>query len=96
MVTLLYKDDGRAKVMEANPNHPVTKEIHDHWHKIAALMMWKMGKTRYVITPEDVSRAFKADLNITVRFDDEIGVILTLVDSKEAERLVQKEGGLPV
>ena len=28
---------------ELNPNHPATREVHDHWHKIAALMMFKMG-----------------------------------------------------
>ena len=81
---------------QLNPNHPVTKEVHEHWHKIAALMMFKMGVKKYVISPDEVFRAFKEDLNITVKFSDEQGIILTLVDSTEAERLVRKEGGLPV
>jgi len=81
---------------ELTPNHPVTKEVHEQWHKIAALMMVKFGKTKVIITPDEVFKAFKADLNITVRFNDEVGIELTLVDSKEAERLAREEGGLPV
>ena len=81
---------------ELNPNHPATREVHDHWHKIAALMMFKMGVKRYVITPDEVFKAFKADLNITVKFSDEQGIILTLVDSTEAGRLARQEGGLAI
>jgi hypothetical protein len=39
--------------MEMNPDHPVTKEVHDHWHKIAALVMWKLGQSKVTITNED-------------------------------------------
>ena len=81
---------------ELNPNHPVTREPHDHWYKIAALILWRLGKKRFIITPDEVYKAFKEDLNITVRFSDEVGIELTLVDSKEASRLARKEGGLAV
>ena len=82
--------------MELNLNHKATQAAHDHWHKIAALMMWKMGVREYVITPKEIERAFEAQLNIAVQFDDVIGVRLFLVDEKDAMRLARKEGGLPV
>jgi len=81
---------------ELNLNHPVTREAHDNWHKIAALILWRLGKKRFIITPDEVYKAFKEDLNITVRFSDEVGIELTLVDSKEADRLARQEGGLPI
>ena len=82
--------------MELNPNHKATQAAHDHWHKIAALMMWKMGVREYVITPDEVKCAFDEQLNIAIQFDDVIGVRLFLVDDEAAVALARKEGGLPV
>lgn len=85
---------GGGMMTELNPNHPVTQAVHDHWHKIAALLMAKMGKRRIVIGPHEISNL--EGQNITIRFDDSIGIELRLVSDEEAARLVRKEGGLPV
>jgi hypothetical protein len=83
--------------MEINPNHPVTMAVHDHWHKIALLLMLKMGKPRVVITPAEIQQLLYSNIGgITIRTDDEIGIILEIVTPEKAEELARKEGGLPV
>jgi hypothetical protein len=88
---------------EINPNHPVTKEVHDHWHKIAALLLLKItGGQRGKIVRISVQeiQSFSADC------DGDLGAIvlqergdymeLKMVDNAEAERLAKEEGGLPI
>ncbi|HVW78532.1 MAG TPA: hypothetical protein VHB45_13030 [Alloacidobacterium sp.] len=81
---------------ELNPNHPVTRSMHDQWHKIAALLMRKMGKDHVVISPSEVVQAHAGFEGITIRFDDLIGIELKIVSEAEAERLARQEGGLSV
>ena len=80
--------------MELNPNHPVTGQMHDHWHKIAALLMLHFGKNKVVISTNEVSQM--QGKNITIRFDDEIGIELCIVGDEEAAAIARREGGLPV
>lgn len=78
--------------MELNPNHPVTREAHDLWHKIAALLVMREGDS--VIIPEsDIARM--EGKAITVRFTDGVGIELNIVSMADGERLARKEGGLP-
>ena len=42
--------------MELNPNNPVTMQMHDHWHKMCAVLMLKTGAHEVDVTPEDVQR----------------------------------------
>lgn len=81
---------------ELNPNHKATQAAHDHWHKICALMMFKIGVREFVISPREITEAFDAQLNIAVQFDDTIGIRLFLVSEEEAVQLAKREGGLPV
>ena len=81
---------------ELNPNHKATQGAHDHWHKIAVLLMIKMGKTHVVISPAEIDRLGESQKNIAIRFDDIKGIELFIVDDAEAARLARKEGGLPV
>lgn len=82
---------------ELNPNHPVTQEIHDHWRKIAFMLMRKISQDRVIITPEEVELfANDAGSAITIRFDDTMGIVLRIVNSEEADRLARSEGGLPI
>lgn len=82
---------------ELNPNHPATQAVHDHWHKICALMMIKFGLRTLTIPPDEVKRALNMDLNIAIRFDDEKGIELFLVDDAETAKITaRREGGLPV
>ena len=83
--------------MELNPNHPATIAARDIWHKIAYMLMRKLGKSRVVIAPHELKQFFDDDGDaITIRFDDNIGVELRIVDANEAEELVRREGGLAV
>jgi len=80
--------------MELNPNHPVTRQMHDHWHKICALLMAKMGEDHVVITTDDL-RELGGDKYIVVQeLNDEIH--LRFVEQAEAERLARQAGGLLV
>lgn len=81
---------------ELNPNHKATQAAHDQWHKITALLMHKIGVKQIVIMTKEINQAFSAQLNITVQFDDNVGIILSLVNDAEAEALARKEGGLLV
>lgn len=82
---------------ELNPNHPVTNEMRQQWHKLLAITMWKYGVDRLVITSDEIDR-FIADhpdgVNVTV---EPTGKILTvwIVNDEEGRRLAKREGGLP-
>ena len=74
--------------MELNPNHKVVRQAHDHWHKIAALIMLKLGKTELEITPEDVNKIASGNVNIVLdaRGESETGILrVRIVDDKTAE-----------
>lgn len=40
--------------MELNPKHPVTAAASEHWHKIAALVMFKLGVKEVNISDADM------------------------------------------
>lgn len=83
---------------ELNPNHPVTRELHDNWHKFAAILMHKFRLRRIAISVEDIDRMnrdWPDGINIVAEPEGKI-IHLTLVDNTEAERLAREEGGLPV
>lgn len=81
--------------MELNPNHKVVRQAHDHWHKIAALIMVKLGKTELQFTLEDV-RKIERDTNIVLdaRGESKTGILIVrIVDDKAAINLAEQEGG---
>lgn len=81
---------------ELNPNHPVTRQFSEQWHKLCALLMLKSGVTKVEITSADIVNLIKSDrANITMRAKGNV-IILELVDDAEAARLARQEGGLPV
>ena len=82
---------------ERNPNHPVTRAAHDHWHKIAAIIMAKQGLKEIEITAADVE-LLDGNTNIVLdeRGSSKTGTFkVRLVDNAEACRLAAEEGGLP-
>lgn len=83
---------------ELNPNHPATVAAREQWHKIVALLMAQRGNTRIVISEREVTDfAVKYHGSaVVIQFKDGVGIILRLVDEKEADRLAREEGGLPV
>lgn len=84
---------------ELNPDHPTTKGVHDHWHKLCAIVMQKLGVREIVITAEDVeflaSSPGGANIVADTRGGGEV-LTLRLVDDAEARRLAKEAGGLPV
>ncbi len=78
---------------EMNPNHPMTQDMRDQWHKITAMLMLKFGVTETTITAADVL-SMPIDTFIVIEETKE-GLQLKLVSEAEAQRLVKKEGGAP-
>jgi hypothetical protein len=78
--------------MELNPNHPVTQESHDLWHKVAALLV-QMEGGRVTIPESEIMKL--EGLAITIKFIDGIGIELNIISMAEGERIAKLEGGLP-
>ena len=82
--------------MELNPNNKVVRQAHDNWHKIAALIMVKLGLKELPITIDDVNRIAAGNINIVLdaRGESETGVMtVRIVDDSTAEQLAKAEGG---
>jgi len=83
--------------MEVNPNHPVTAAVHDHWHKIVALLMHKFELGHVVITGQDLAAFEREYPNHAIMIHDKRdGIHLRMVSMEEADRLAREHGGLPV
>lgn len=82
---------------ELNPNHGVTIEMRDQYHKLLAFMIWRSGGDRIVITASDLER-FQNDrpdgTNLVVEPKDDI-LTLRIVTDDEGRRLARMAGGLP-
>ncbi len=81
---------------ELNPNHPVTQEIRQHWHKLCAIALFTLDVRELEITVEDMekfTRELGDDAAIVVKAKGKI-LTLKLVKGEEAKRLVKDEGGL--
>lgn len=87
--------------MERNPDHPVTAAIHDHWHKVVAVLLHKYAGVfgpEVRIYPSDIvalERAYPGDMPNVVIEDRDGAIRLRLVDSVEGAQLARKAGGLP-
>lgn len=81
-------------IEERNPNHPITRTVHDHWHKIAAIIMLKLNVRTVTITQADLIKFAGEDLDIVIHEHDKV-LDIKLVSKEEGERLARKEGGLP-
>ena len=80
---------------ELNPDHPVTRAVHDHWHKILAILMHKLGLTKTEISLTDIQRFGASEYAAVVLREKGDVMHLSLVNATEAERLARTEGGLP-
>jgi hypothetical protein len=86
-----YNSTGEAegRVMELNPEHPVTKSMHDQWHKIVALVMQKLGSVEVVITSDDI---LKLGAKMAVVAQEKAdGLHISLMTIEEGERLAKRE-----
>lgn len=66
--------------------------MHDHWQKIAALLVFKQGG-HVVISIADIAGIPGGLFMTTYELND--GIHLRLVDEATANQLARKEGGLP-
>lgn len=76
---------------ELNPDHPMSVEMRDRWHKLVALVMLKFKAKHVVITIDDL-KDFPMDNYIVVNEDAE-GLHLRLVDKDTAEFIALKQEG---
>lgn len=79
---------------EINPNHPVTRTAHDHWHKIAAFLMWKLKQKCVTITLADVDKLTSEDM-VIVLHDHADCMEVKLMPRAEGEKMAKEHGGLP-
>jgi hypothetical protein len=82
--------------MEINPHHHITETVHDHWHKIAALLLHRLGVRRgsgeVLITMADVKELAKYDNDVAVVIHEKTdGIHLRIVTMAEGEKLAKKE-----
>jgi hypothetical protein len=79
---------------ERNPEHEVTQAMREHWHKVAALILFKLSPDKeVVITPDDLVRvqaAFDGGVNIVVQELDD-GLHIRLVTAAEGTELLAAE-----
>jgi hypothetical protein len=83
--------------MEFNPNHKVTQGLHDHWHKIAALILHKLGVKQVVIDLDDfqsLEDSYPNGMPCVVAQDKDNKLTIWLVTEQEGRELAKKEGGL--
>lgn len=52
------KASDNLRAQELNPDNPATRAVHDHWHKIVALVLLRVARETGV-KPEDVQMNFK-------------------------------------
>lgn len=73
---------------EANPENSATRAAHDQWHKIAALLMQKLGTTHTVITVPEIQQLAEDGMCNVVIQELQDGIHLRLVDEAEAQLLL--------
>ena len=73
--------------MEINPEHPVTKEIHDHWHKIAMILLDRLGVKELLITNAEVEEFGRKYDGMAILFHArKDGLLLKIITMEEAKR----------
>ncbi len=76
---------------ELNPNNPVARAAHGEWHKIAALIMHKLGVKHVEIKMEDVDALNASAANIAI--SDEKGYMEVFLMTKEESAAALKKYG---
>lgn len=73
--------------MELNPNHPVTSGLHDHWHKVLAIVMKKHGIAETLVRPEDIDAIEKSGRMPTILAHDTKDGLWIKLFASEAEAI---------
>jgi hypothetical protein len=75
-----------------NPDHPVSQETEDQWHKFCALLMAKLNQKKVTITAEDMESFVKSKATSIVVHVHNDCIDLSLVDDMEALQLLAQAG----
>lgn len=78
--------------MELNPNNRVAAAARGQWHKIAALVMHKLGVTHIEIRDSDVDALNAKGLNIAIA-DDKGYIEVFLLNAEESKAALKKYKG---
>jgi len=79
-------------VMELNPDHPVTAQLHDQWHKLAEILLHKLGGYAR-ITTEDITAIgalYPGDRPTVLTYSKKDGIHLTLMPESLAAKKCQQ------
>ena len=77
-----------------NPNNPVARASFGNWHKIAALIMHKLGVNHLEIKNEDVNALNATGKNIGIA-DDKGFIEVFLLTPEETDDMIKRHGGMP-
>jgi hypothetical protein len=81
---------------EINPNHPVTQEVRDQWHKICAILLNSIGIVEFEITQQMIEKLVASGMTSVVADTRGGKFIIRLVGDETAMKLAKHAGGLPV
>lgn len=73
---------------EINPRHPATKEMHDVWHKMVAILMHKQGLKHVVLTAQDIQKTLDGGVSAVVFQERPDGIHLDLVNGDGVASLI--------
>lgn len=77
---------------EINPNHPMTSSLHDKWHMLMALAIFKLKLPEFCVTMDDVEAYNKVHPNSAVlAHEKKDGLHIMLVTMEQAEALAKGE-----
>lgn len=72
------------------PDHPIVKQVEDHWHKIAAVLMCRLKQSHVVITSEELVAALTASPERTMVLQElNDGLHIHYIPIAEAKRLAK-------
>lgn len=77
-----------------NPNNPVARASFGNWHKLAALIMHKLGINHIELKNEDVEALNATGKNIGIS-DNKGYIEIFLLTPEETKAALRKHGGLP-
>ena len=74
--------------MEMNPEHPVTQQMREQWHKVVGLLMLHAGIKEFEITPEIIAKL--GNCEYAVIMDNRAGrATVRMLKAEEAEAFMR-------
>jgi hypothetical protein len=76
-------------IEEINPEHRVTSTLHDHWHKLLAVVLFKLKVNEITITAADIGAMeaqFPGGMPCILAHEKKDGLHLSVISEEEARR----------